>query len=154
MTLAAVADVMTERQREKIVIDPCACPGAAVHGMALQAIGGESALDVVGISGRIVIFLMTIDAFNTQRVEAEQGCGEVAVVAVSRIMRTCQRKAGQPVDLRYVIHDPGFGSMASAALGAYRLVVHIRMAIRAGGLRFGEYQRGMTGPAFGKHMLS
>jgi hypothetical protein len=62
--------------------------------MALQAIGGKSALGVVRIRGSVVIILVTIDAFNTQRVEAEERRGEVAVVAVGRIMRTCEREAG------------------------------------------------------------
>lgn len=78
----------------------------------------------------------------------------MAIGTVSGIMSTCQWKPAPLVDLRDVVHDPGCRRMAPAAVGTDGLVMHVGVAIHAGGFGLGKYKCRMTASAVGRQVLA
>ena len=69
-------------------------------------------------------------------------------------MRSGQRETAPLVDLGYVVHDPGCGCMAPAAVGSDGLVVHVGMAIHAGGFGLRENECRVAASAVGRKVLA
>jgi hypothetical protein len=69
-------------------------------------------------------------------------------------MRTYQWKPALLMDLGDVLDDPGAGCMASPAIGADSLVVHVGMTVQACSPGLGKHQRLMTLPAGRDLMLA
>jgi len=111
---------------------------------------------VVWVGGSIIIFLVAVDAFHAHWSEIEERSGgiEVAVVTVGRDVRSYKREAAPLVDLGDVVHDPGRGGMASAAIGSHSLVMHVGMACNTFVPGFGKLQRLVARPAWHGLMLS
>lgn len=78
----------------------------------------------------------------------------MAIGTVGGIMSPRQWKPAPLVDLRDVVHDPGCRRMAPAAVGTDGLVMHVGMAIHAGGFGLGKYECRMTASAVGRQVLA
>ena len=64
----------------------------------------------------------------------------MALVTIGSIMGADKRKSASLVELIDVLHDPRFRGMATAAVGANRLLVHVGMAGGTLLFRFAEHQ--------------
>jgi hypothetical protein len=67
MTGGALINIMTLRQREKVMINTASGPFQGVYLMAITAGSGKPGLAMIRIGGRLVIGKMTINAFNADR---------------------------------------------------------------------------------------
>ena len=102
--------------------------------------------------GGIVIRCMAVIAKHTLGFPAELGGGGMALAALGGKMRTYQGEPALLMDLGDVFNDPGTGRMASPAIGAHCLVVHVGMAVQASSPGLRKYQRLMAFPA-GRYLM-
>jgi hypothetical protein len=153
MTFAAV-DGMAQRQREEGMVRIGSRPADTVYRMAEDAVGGITALLVVGCRRGIIKILVAVKTFHTGRVKAKQRCGWVALQAIGCGMYANKREPALAVELDDVIDHPGTGCMTPSAIGSHGLVVNVGMAIHTGSFRLREYQCGMTRSAVELNMLT
>jgi hypothetical protein len=122
-----------------------------------MAVGAVLGIIVLGMFRRccgVIILCMAVITKHTLGFPAELGCGGMALAALGGKMRTYQWKPALLMDLGDVLDDPGAGCMASPAIGADSLVVHVGMAVQACSSGLGKHQRLMALPAGRDLMLA
>lgn len=103
---AGTIESVTQRQREKRVVNIGGVPGNAVDRMTLYTIFREISQYMIRVGGTHIIGLVAIPALHPERLKAEEGCGFVASGTVSCPVGAQQREAAALVQLGYIFHDP------------------------------------------------
>jgi hypothetical protein len=67
---------------------------------------------MAGLICSLIIGPVTIDAFNAQRVETQEGGRFMANGTIAPVVRAEKRKPASLVDLGNIIYNPGSGIMA------------------------------------------
>lgn len=135
MALAAFGDVVAFLQRKKVMVD-VAFPAKPGHGVAIDTVCRVSTLYMVRFRCPVIVGPVTINAFHSVRLKAEEGGRRVTVAAGGCIMCTNQRETTSLVKTGDVFHNPGPGIMTVAAVGAYGLFMNVGMALVAFGQCF------------------
>ena len=91
---------------------------------------------MIGLCGSLVVSQVAVDTLNSQGFEPERGGGLVATVAIGCQMGSQEWEPSLPVNVRNIVHDPGMGGVAPAAVVPDCLFVQVRMATVAFRLRF------------------
>ena len=131
MATGAVCVLVPQRQWEKVMVDSCGLPFKREDCVTLTAIRRITSLLVIGIRGSLVVFTMTIDAVCTEWVKPEIRLTGMAFEAIGHLVRTDKREGYLLMDLRDVVHDPGFRRVAPGAICTDGLLMHICMACHA-----------------------
>lgn len=71
MTGSTIVQRVSFCEREKVVVEAYGTPQKGIHFMALNAVGRQSGLLVIGIGGGFIILAVTINALYTQRLKLE-----------------------------------------------------------------------------------
>jgi hypothetical protein len=74
--------------------------------MTFKAICGVACLDMVWVGGAVIIFPVTINAFNAKRFKLKKRCRFMTAGAIGPIMRAQQRKTASPMDLCDIFNNP------------------------------------------------
>jgi len=154
MAPVAILDIVPGSKREELVRKSLTAPGKCSDVMAVRAFSAQVPLHMVGLCGCLVICHVAVDTLHSKGFEPKRGGGLVAAVAIGHQMGSQEGEPSLPVDIRNITDDPGVGGVAPAAVIPHSLLVQVRMALVALRLRLGEYQGGVTLPAFDLCMLS
>ena len=68
----------------------------------------------------------------------------MAIKALGGIMRTLKRETALPVNISYIFHNPGIGSVAPATIHTHGLLMHVGVTTEAVRLSLGENKGWMT----------
>jgi len=154
VALVTIANGMALGKWEERMIDSGSRPGKYIDEMTLHAIGRKIACHMVGTCCRIIISLMTINTFNSQRFEAQRRGGGMTCHTLGGGMGS---QKGKPTHLMYfgnIGNQPRLGGVAKGTFHADGLVVHIRVARGTLGLSSRKNQGAVARFAIHRLMLS
>jgi len=141
-------------QGEKIVLHFGRSPTGGQQIVAFQTIGRKACLFVVGIRGGIVIIQVTTGTIVPDPLKLQSRHRLVALRTIQRLVHARQRESIVLVQVGDIVYHPVVGSMATRAICAYRLLVHVGVTGNASGIGFGKNQGFVTSAAVNIFMLA
>lgn len=128
VAFCTIRNLVAFGEREKIVLHFVRSPAGLLQIVAFLTISGEAGLFVVWIGGGVVIFQVTAGAIISDPFKRQGRSRLVALCAIDGFVHTSERKTVFLVQVGDIVYNPVVGRMATRAIRAHRLLVHIRVA--------------------------
>lgn len=129
------------------MVDPIRAPTRFCCVVAFAAIGGKTGFLVVGIGRSLKVAPVAVEAVVPDPIELKGRGRRMALVTRHRLVRARQREAVLDMKIGHIVHHPIGRGVATGAVGAHGLLVHVQMARKALRLGFRKNQTFVATPA-------